>query len=199
MVDELEGYYYDSEEEIIGGEKIPRITESHDFDYDNYPSVVERYFTKRYFFRNDKSEEPHTVLSHSNNICMIGLADTHVAVQKGIKSISFDVGNTDRSKNKVSGKGKRGAMNLQTNSCLAIVTCDDDSTYRIGSGVQGKLVEVNERLLQNPKLIGTDGHGYIAVILPKLEKAKDQLAQLATEEEYQAKIQQKPDENIINA
>lgn len=193
----LEPYFFNPEPEIICGELIPSISESHNFDYDNYPSVVERYYTKYYYFRNDDINEAHTLLHHSNGISLVGLADTHIAVKKGIKSLSFDIGNFDRSKNQVSGKGKRGAMHLQATSCLAIITCEDDSTYRVSSTIQGKLIEVNERLLSNPKLIGQDGHGYIGIVLPKLEKCKEQLEKLATEEEYQAKIKQQSNGNGI--
>lgn len=193
----LEQYYFNPESEVICGEVVPSIDNSHKFDYDNYPSVVERYYTKYYYFRNDDINEAHTLLNHSNGICLIGLADTHIAVKKGIKSITFDVGNFDRSKNKVSGKGKKGAMMLQATSCLAIVTCEDDSTYRISSTTQAKLVEVNERLLTNPKLIGQDGHGYVAVVLPKIEKCKEQLEKLITESEYQAQWKQQTKENGV--
>lgn len=193
----LEQYYINPEPEVICGEKVPSISDSHNFDYDNYPSVVERYYTKYYYFRNDNINEAHTLLSHSNGICLVGLANTHIAVRKGIKSLSFDVGNFDRSKNQVSGKGKRGAMNLQNTSCLAVITCEDESEYRISSTIQGKLIEVNERLLSNPKLIGQDGHGYIAIVLPKLERCKELLEKLATEEEYKAKLKQNTDDNSI--
>lgn len=187
---DLEQYIFNPEPEVICDEPVPPITESHDFDYDNYPSVVERYYTKYYYFRNDDIAETHTLLNHSNGICLVGLADTHIAVKKGIKSISFDVGGVDRSKNVVSGKGKRGAMQLQATTCLAIVTCEDDSTYRVASATQGKLVEVNLDLLENPQLIGTDGDGYIAVVLPKLEKCKGQMELLINQEEYDAKLKE---------
>lgn len=189
-----EKYYFNPEPEIIEGEVVPPITESHDYDYDNFPSVVDRNYSKHYYFRDDNIDEAHIVLKHSNGIYLIGLADTHVAVRKGIKSVNFDIGNFDRSKNKVSGKNKKGAMNLMPNSCLAIVTCEDDSTYRVSSAVQGKLVEINELLLKNPKLIGKDGDGHIGVVLPKLEKRNTQTASLVTEEEYRTKLQQKENE-----
>ncbi|XP_031633292.1 protein Abitram [Contarinia nasturtii] len=194
---DLDQYYFKPEEEVICGELVPPITESHDFDYDNYPSVVERYYKKYYYFRNNDIAEAHTLLNHSNGICLVGLADTHIAVKKGIKSITFDVGGVDRSKNQVSGKGKRGAMQLQATTCLAIVTCEDDTTYRVASTTQGKLVEVNEDLLSNPKLIGQDGDGYIAVVLPKLEKCQQQLELLSNEEEYQAKLKEHTESNKI--
>lgn len=194
-----EKYFFKPEIEIISGIEVPPITESHNFDYDNYPSVVERYYTKHYYFRNDDIDEAHLLLKHSNGICLVGLADTHVAVKKGIKSISFDVGNFDRSKNKVTGKGKKGAMNLQATSCLAIVTCNDDSKYRVNSTIQGKLVEVNEILATNPQLIGKHGDGYIAVVLPKLDKCKEQVDLLGSEEEYRAKLQQKINEQMTDS
>lgn len=87
--DGLEPYYFNPEPQIICGELVPPITESHDFDVDNYPKFVDRYFTKRYYFRNDNADEAHIVLSHSNGICLIGLAETHIAVKKGMnRSIS---------------------------------------------------------------------------------------------------------------
>lgn len=192
--DIAEEFYFNPEPELINGEVIPPITESHNFDYDAYPSVVERYYNKHYYLPNGDINKAHTVLNHSNGICMIGLANTHEAIKKGIKSITYDVGNFDRSKNKVAGKGKRGAMNLQPTTALAEVTCEDGSTYRISSAMQSKLVEVNELLFENPKLIGTDGYGYVAVVLPKLDKCKEQVEKMVTEEEYQIKLKENTNE-----
>lgn len=181
----MEQYYFSTETEIIGGEIVPSITESPQCDVDNFPSVVQRFFKKHYFSRNDSVDEMHTVLHHSNRICLIGLADNHIAVRKGIQSINFDIGNCDRSKFHVKGKNKKGAMNMTSDSGLAVVTCVDGSEYKIVSAIQGKLIEVNDRLLLNPKHIGKDGIGYIAIILPKIDKYTDIVAGLLTEDEYQ--------------
>lgn len=183
---DLSEFYFKPEPEIICGDVVPSI-----IDYlptTDHPSVVERFFTKYYYCRDEAVDEMHSILFHSNRICLIGLDKGHVAVTKGITSINFDIGNCDRSKNQVSGKGKRGAMNLQPLSTLAIVTCADGSEYKVISTITGKLVEVNERLHQNLKLIGVDGDGYIAVVLPKIEKCADIKSQLLSEEEYQAKV-----------
>lgn len=187
---DLEEFYFNPETEIICDEVVPSIAESHNFDADNYPSVVERFFHTNYYCKNDATDEMHTVLHHSNRICLIGLAATHVAVRKGIQSITFNVGNVDRSKNHVKGKNKKGAMNMTATSCVAIVTCNDGSEYKIVSAIQGKLVEVNERLLTSPNDIGKDGIGYVAIILPKIEKFADIVAELLTEEQYQQTITQ---------
>lgn len=181
----LSDFYFEPSKEVIAGRDISCISTKFDA---NHPSVVSRFFTKYYRLRNDNIDEVHSVLFHSNRICMVGLDSSHVAIKKNIKEINFDIGNCDRSKNKVSGKGKKGAMNLQPTSTLAIVTCEDGSQHKIISCVTGKLIEVNERLLKNPSLIGEDGVGYVAVILPKIDKCNDIKQQLMTEEQYNLKL-----------
>lgn len=186
---DLTEFYFKPKPEIICGDVVPSIIDYFNADH---PSVVERFFTKYYYCRDDAVNEMHTILFHSNRICLIGLNKQHVAVTKGIISINFDIGNCDRSKNKMSGKGKRGAMNLQPLSTLAIVTCSDGSEYKVLSTITGKLVEVNERLRDNLKLIGVDGDGYIAVVLPKIDKCADIKSELLSDEEYLAKLLNRP-------
>lgn len=181
MTSELSEFYFEPEKQIICGEEVPPIT---DELTNELPPVVDRFFTKYYCLANDCRDECHKVLVHSNRICLIGFDSSHVAVRKGIKSINFDIGNCDRSKNQVSGKGKRGGMNLQPQSTLAIITCVDDSEYKVISTITGKLIEVNERLLEQPQLIGVDGDGYIAVVLPKLEKCDQNISNLLTEKQF---------------
>lgn len=182
---ELSDFYFQPQRELIAGKEVSSILDSFDT---NHPCVIDRFFTKYYHHRDNEVEEMHSVLFHSNRICMVGLDISHVAVKKGIKSINFDIGNCDRSKNQVTGKGKKGAMNLQPLSTLAVVTCHDDSEYKVISCITGKLVEVNARLLTNPELIGEDGVGYIAVVLPKLEKCDDIKNLLMTQDQYNLKL-----------
>lgn len=98
---------------VISGITIPSIC--NDFDA-NCPSVVDRFFTRFYYRKPGTVDEDHVVLFHSNRICMIGLAPSHVALRKGVVSVNFNIGNIDRSQNHCSGKGKKGAMNLQVTS-----------------------------------------------------------------------------------
>lgn len=182
---QLSDFYFVPEKEVIAGREVPSILDKFD---PNYPSVLQRFFTKYYYLRENNMDELHTVLFHSNRICLIGLDASHVAIKKGIKSINYDIGNCDRSKNQVSGKGKKGAMNLQPSSTLAIITCEDDTEYKVVSCITGKLIEVNERIVKNPKSIGTDGLGYVAVVLPKIDKCDEIKSELLTEEQYNLKL-----------
>lgn len=106
----LSDYYFTEEPMVICGQPVPSICG--DFDAD-CPSVVDRFFTRYYYRKPGTVDEDHLVLFHSNRICIIGLAPSHVALQKGVVSVNFNIGNVDRSQNQCSGKGKKGAMNLQ--------------------------------------------------------------------------------------
>lgn len=185
---ELSEFYFEPELQIICGEPVPPIT---DFITDIQPSVVDRFFKRYFYCRDNSSDEWHSIFVHSNRICLIGLDLNHVAIKKGIKSINFNIGNCDRSKNQVSGKSKRGGMNLQPSSTLAIITCNDGSEYKVISTITGKLIEVNENLIKKPELIGVEGTGYIAVVLPKIDKCSDNLANLLSEDQFKEKFTSK--------
>lgn len=179
---ELGDYYFKEENELIDGKQCASIVA--DFD-ENCPSLVDRYFTKFYYQKPDVKDEDHQILFHSNRICLIGLAPSHVAFSKGIKSIDFNIGNIDRRENHCSGKGKKGAMNLQPTSALAIVTCKDETQFRVVSCITGKLIEVNERLIDNPELLAQEGDGYVAICLPKIENCDNIKQSLISGEEYE--------------
>ncbi len=136
-----------------------------------YPSVTDRYFTRRYIQRDGDNDT--CILYHSNKICLVTLAKSHAIFKKdvGILKVNFKVGDKlDRANNKVVGKGKRGGQFVDENSVLCFVECDDGSVYNILAGVKGKLIEVNEHLMNDPKLLLTKAEtdGYIAILLQKL-------------------------------
>lgn len=112
----LSDYHFIEEPMVICNLPVPSIC--NDFDA-NCPSVVDRFFTRFYYRRPKTVEEDHIILFHSNRICLIGLAASHVALRKGVRTVNFNIGNMDRSQNHCSGKGKKGAMNLQV--CLEII------------------------------------------------------------------------------
>lgn len=152
---------------------------------DNFPSVVDRYYSRFYKKFSERPDEDHIILFHSNRICLIGLAKSHIALKKGITEVIFDVGNADRSLNKVTGKGKKGGMNMQPDSCLAIVRCNDGSEYKVLSCINGKLIEVNPRIVKNPDLMLIEGDGYVGIVLPKPEKCEDLKKSLMTQMDYE--------------
>ncbi|SPP80808.1 protein Abitram [Drosophila guanche] len=180
--DPLESFYFEHEEQQrICGQPVSPITDGFD---PNYPSVVDRFFTRYYYIRANAA---YQVLYHSNRICLICLAPTHPALAQGIATLSFDVGNVDRSQNVVKGKGKKGGMILQADSTLALLTTETGQTYKIPSCIRGKLVEVNAALVAEPKLLEQlpEGAGYFAILLPKIENCDLIKEKLLTQEQYE--------------
>ncbi|XP_045126778.1 protein Abitram-like [Portunus trituberculatus] len=129
------------------------------------------------------------VMVHTNKLCLVTLSARHPALAPGqeITQVSYEVGKFNRLDNQVSGKGKRGAQMMGPQSPVCIITCADSSRHLVLAGVHGKLVEVNERLLANPKLLSErpDAEGYVAVILPPIKNGDGPLRRLITAEQYQ--------------
>jgi len=103
-------------------------------------------------------------------LCVVGLAPAHVAFKEegGITAVDFNVGKSDRSEMKVTGKRKRNAQHLQENSALCKV-CVNDKSFVVRCCVKGSLLEINDRLIKQPDLLNTaaDREGYIAIFQPK--------------------------------
>ncbi|XP_071355821.1 protein Abitram [Trachinotus anak] len=159
---------------------------------ENAPSVIDRYYTR--WYRADmkgKSSEDHCILQHSNRICVVTLAETHPILQNGrtIKSINYQISNgCSRLNNKVSGKSKRGGQFLTDFAPLCRITCTDETEYTIYSCIRGRLLEVNENILERPALLLEKPftEGYIAVILPKFEESKSITENLLSREEFES-------------
>ncbi|XP_069769391.1 protein Abitram isoform X2 [Narcine bancroftii] len=159
-------------------------------DTRGFPSVVDRYFTR--WYKTDvkgKAFEDHCILQHSNRICVITVAESHPVIEsaKNIKRISYQISaNCSRLQNKVSGKSKRGGQFLTELAPLCRITCEDGEEYTIYSCIRGRLLEVNENILQHPSLLQEkpSTEGYIAVVLPKFEESKSITQDLISQEMY---------------
>nr|QZL12162.1 simiate [Limnoporus dissortis] len=139
---------------------------------EEYQSVVDRYYMRKFCVDVCEPKDDYSVLIHSNGVCLISLAPSHsiIKTDKRVKSVSFQVArdlNRDTG-NRVSGKLKHGAQKVKPTSPLLVATFEDGSTKTARCPINGKLLEVNQRLLTTPDLMITspDDIGYIAIILP---------------------------------
>lgn len=154
-----------------------------------FPTITDRYFTPYYKTDVQSPGDDMCIWIHSNRICMLSLAPSHVILRdnKDIKKVDFRVSDKlDRSLNKVSGKGKHGAQPLQTNSNVCTISCLDEQTYVIKCCMIGKLVEVNEALSEDPQLLKGPPHkgGYLAIILPNIKLLESLKQSLLTHDQY---------------
>lgn len=140
-------------------------------------SVTERYFTPKMI-----DEYHQCVLKHSNRLSIITIAPSHPILAKNltVMSVHFDsTGNENRLCNKVSGKFKKGGQRLKKESVLCTVKCSDECEYTLYSCIPGTLVEVNQRLIENPSLLTEKpwSDGYIGIILPPFISSRRNFAE----------------------
>lgn len=68
----------------------------------------------------------------------------------------------------MSGKHKRGGFVLRKESVLATAGTPEGQRFTLLAGVRSKLLEVNERLAEEPQLVrdAPGGAGYLAIVMP---------------------------------
>lgn len=149
--------------------------------------AIERNYTQ--FFITDFLKERHDqyIYKHNNGLCVIGLAPTHVALDRNssITAVDFNVGKQSRADMKVTGKRKNNARVLEPNSALCKVISNDE-TYIVRCCVKGALLEVNERLANDPSLLRLKAatEGYVAILMPKPDDWKKAVATFLSSKEY---------------
>lgn len=170
---------------------VPAIEASLDLSLP-YKTVEERYYSK-YFYVSESDGQDQVVLVHSNRVCLVSLAPNHPVIKdkKAIKALNFDVSkNTNRLKNKVSGKGKKGGQGLDEKSILCFIECEDGQQFPVRSCIRGKLVGLNQKVVENPNIIleKSCGEAHLAIILTKIPDGIAELkTRLMSEDEYTSK------------
>ena len=112
---------------------------------------------------------------HSNNLCVMCLDPSHVALQApagGVSSVSYDVKRDGKTRNRgdavgaIVGKKKKNALRCQKDMTLALVTTQSGDAYKICPCIDGSVLEMNSNLPRCPMLLqqATTTEGYIAVI-----------------------------------
>ncbi|CAL1355501.1 unnamed protein product [Linum trigynum] len=151
------------------------------------PSAVETNFVS--YFAPDFTKPGHDqyVYRHANGLCVVGLAPGHLAFKDegGITAVDFNVGKSDRSGMKVTGKRKKNAQHFESNTAICKVSTKGDS-YIVRCCVKGSLLEVNDRLIKQPGLLNSsaDREGYVAIMMPRPADWLKVKASLMSGEEY---------------
>ncbi|KAH1244224.1 Protein Simiate [Glycine max] len=149
------------------------------------PSAVETNFATYFALDFMKPAHDQYVYRHANGLCVIGLAPSHVAFKDegGITAVDFNVGKSDRSGMKVTGKRKKNAQHFESNTALCKIST---KMILILCCVKGSLLEVNQQLIKQPELLNVSAYreGYIAIIMPKPADWLKVKASLVSLQEY---------------
>jgi glycine cleavage system H lipoate-binding protein len=78
-------------------------------------------------------------------------------------------------------------------SRLCDVICEDGSRYKVRACIRGHLLEMNERLKDEPELLNCKAstEGFIAIIKPKKDNEVRTMSKFLTEDKYLAARQAK--------
>ena len=146
--------------------------------------MVQRYYSTAYATHEQVKElnkgEEFRIHQHHNGLCVLTLGPNHPILLNRLKvvKVDFNVGNSDRSKNAVRGKKKKGGLQVQyqTIICKLYTDASDDpppckkqkteegatdpvgpptKQWNVYACIKGSLVEPNLSLIEHPELLET--------------------------------------------
>ncbi|KAJ3441067.1 hypothetical protein M0812_13071 [Anaeramoeba flamelloides] len=129
-------------------------------------STAERIYKKEIY-------DQQYVLIHPNNIALIGITEEHPIIKENleINSISFEIDGINRLNNNVKGIKKKGGQFFQVGDTICELNCSNQKTYKIISPIKGKLIEINELIIDKHHLIKEDNYdtGFISIVQKNIE------------------------------
>ncbi len=95
-------------------------------------------------------------LAHSNKIVILTLAPTHEIItdELVVTKVNFDINKkANRSDMVVTGKKKLNATDVAEKTILCELEVEGGKQYKIRSFIRARLLEINERAIENPDLV----------------------------------------------
>ena len=123
-----------------------------------YNDQIQRYFSKYYLNKGEPNEQ--YIFIHSNGIIMCGIGSNNEILKKDITEIIIL-----KQPQKITGKNKHGAHQLSPNEYVIQIKADGN-VINYCPKLKGKLLEVNQNLVKNPKLLkeSPEKNGFICLI-----------------------------------
>ena len=123
-----------------------------------YNDQIQRYFSKYYLNKGESNEQ--YIFIHSNGIIMCGIGLNNEILKKDITEIIIL-----KQPQKITGKNKHGAHQLSPNEYVIQIKADVN-IINYCPKLKGKLLEVNQNLVKNPKLLkeSPEKNGFICLI-----------------------------------
>ena len=138
-----------------------------------YNDQIQRYFAKYYINKGEPNEQ--YIFIHSNGIIVCGIGANNEILKKNISEITIL-----KQPTKVTGRFKHGAYVLSPNEYVLKIKIDENNIINYCPKIKGRLIEVNQNLVKNPKLLieSPEKNGFVCIIIldaDDLEKLKANL------------------------
>ncbi|CAH0481356.1 unnamed protein product [Peronospora belbahrii] len=147
-------------------------------------TMIERYYTEMFSCDTmGKVMEDQYVHMHSNRLCVVGVAESHPVMQEELVSVEFE---RNVLENRVTGKKKKGGCFMLPNMVICVLKCKSGREFKLYSCIRGSLIEINERLQKEPKLLKQkhQSDGYLVIIQPKKVEVAEIQESLLSKDEF---------------
>ena len=123
-----------------------------------YNDQIQRYFSKYYLNKGESNEQ--YIFIHSNGIIMCGIGANNDILKQNINEVIIL-----KQLAKITGKNKHGAHPLSPNEYVIQIKTDNN-IINFCPKIKGKLIEINQNLVKNPKLLieSPEKNGFICLI-----------------------------------
>eukprot|EP00762_Andalucia_godoyi_P003129 ANDGO_01086.mRNA.1 FAM206 family protein len=101
---------------------------------------------------------------HSNHVCITGIAEGHPCLTSGKRIEKVEIPENRAIPTSVN-RSKRNSSYCEVTMILCILHMEDGTKYKMYAGMKGLLLEINEKIVENPQLIQMDpyGAGFLAI------------------------------------
>lgn len=125
----------------------------------SYSDMTDRYFTKYYLDKGTDKEQ--FVFIHSNGILLCGFGKNHMITKQKINTVS-DL----KKPGKITGRKKHGAHFIMENERIISINYGDNQLLNFAAKIRGKLLEVNQNIIENTKLINDypEKYGFVCIV-----------------------------------
>ncbi|CAK0797457.1 unnamed protein product, partial [Prorocentrum cordatum] len=109
------------------------------------------------------------VRRHANGLLVTSLAPSHPLLRRDAKRVAQVAFRSSVADKEAHGKRNKGGASLKPQTVLADVSLEDGSKALLFAGVDARLVEVNERLSEEPGSLqdAPEDEGFLTILQPR--------------------------------
>ena len=138
-------------------------------DPDTLVDVLNKGLVRYYMLDCGGKFQDMCILRHPNGLLVLSLAPSHSLLQPSAPRVIEVQFRDSISEHEAFGKRGRGGANLLPKTVLADISLSDGSRIHVQAGIEGRLIELNSALREQPQLLQScpEDEGFVAILQPK--------------------------------